>query len=389
MGRPPPPALPHVALLIETSRSYGRGVLRGVRDYLAEHRPWSVYLEPRALDSAGPPWLRGWKGDGVLTRTATKSTAALVRAARVPTVELRSARLMPGVPWVGVDNRALGRLVAAHLLDRGFRQLAVYALDGEPFFAERCDDFAAAARDAGRPCAVYRAGAWGERPADWERHQAALARWVQGLPKPAGVMACTDQLGFWLLDACRRAGVTVPDEVAVVGVEDEESLCAMAGPPLSSVRLPTERVGYEAAAILDRLMAGKKPPRGPVLFPPVQVVVRQSSDAVAVPDEAVAAAVRFIRDRACDGATVDDLLAAVPLSRSGLERGFRKALGRSPHAEIRRVRLARVCQLLADTDLPLATIAARSGFASVPYLCAAFKAARGATPTEFRAAARR
>ncbi len=385
---PPRPPLNRVALLIETSRSYGRGVLTGVQRYLAEHGPWSVYLETRALDSNGPPWLRGWQGDGLLTRTGSEALAELVRAARVPVVELRSRRLMPGVAYIGVDNHQIGTRVAEHLLDRGFRRLAVYTLDTEEFFVERCDNFIAAARKAGCPCDVLAASDHLERPAEWERHQQDLTAWVRSLTKPVGVMACTDQLGFWLLDACLRAEVAVPEEVAVVGVEDDESLCSLARPPMSSVRLNPERVGFEAAALLTRLMQGKAAPRKPLLVPPQDIVVRQSSDVVAIEDPDLAAAVRFVRERACGGISVDDVVRATTLSRSNLERAFRKVLGRSPNAEIRRARLAEVRRLLTETDLTLATIIGRTGFASVPYLCESFKSEFGQTPTEFRTAIR-
>jgi LacI family transcriptional regulator len=387
-GARPAAELPHVALLIETSRSYGRGVLRGVRRYVAGHGPWSLYLEPRALDSRGPAWLRTWRGDGVLTRTGSRAVGDLVRAAGVPAVELRSSRLNPGVPFVGVDNHTLGQMVVEHLRERGFRRFAVYALDTEDFFRERCDNFVETVRRAGYPCDVHRAPGGRELPARWEKHQDGLARWVRGLAKPVGVMACTDQLGFWLLDVCKRVGVGVPEEVAVVGAEDDETLCSMASPPMSSVRYNLERTGFEAAALLDRLMRGRPAGPLPLLIPPLGVVTRQSSDVVAVEDETLAAALRFIRENACAGAGVEDVLAAVPLSRSTLERGMRREIGRSPHAEIRRVRLTAARRLLVETDLPLAAVAARSGFRSAPQLCEAFRQAFGRTPGEERAASR-
>jgi len=377
-------ATPHVALLIETARSYGRGILTGVRQYLSEHGPWSVYVETRAIDSSGPPWLRGWRGDGILTRTGSRPLAALVRAARAPVVEMRSPRLMPGVPFVGVDNRQIGHRIAEHLLERGFRRLAVYTLDTENFFVERCGNFIAAAKRAGLPCDVLPSPRHRERPSRWERHQEELTSWVRSLTKPVGVMACTDQLGFWLLDACMRAGVAVPEEVAVVGVEDDESLCALARPPLSSMRLNPERIGFEAAALLGRIMRGKPTPKRALLLPPQDIVVRQSSDVVAIEDQSLAAAIRFIRERACQGIAVDDVLQTTALSRSALERGCRRVLGRSPTAEIRRTRLAQACRLLAETDQTLAAIAARTGFRSIPYFCESFKQGLGRTPSDFR-----
>lgn len=372
--------LPRVALLIETSRSYGRGVLQGVRRWLSEHGPWSVYLETRALESEAPPWLKGWTGDGILVRTGGAALARAVRSARVPAVELRSRRFNPRVPWIGVDNRALGAMVAEHLLERGFRSFGLLALDTEDFFRERCANFVSTLRQRGCPCVVLDVPS---RVAAWEVQQRGLVRWLRRLPKPAGIMACTDQLGFWLLDAAVRAGISVPEEVAVVGVENDEALCAMSRPPMSSVSLPTERVGYEAAGLLARLMRGRPVPRT-TLLAPEGVVTRQSSDVVAVADDRLARALRHIRERACDGISVDDVLRAAPVSRSTLERGLRRLLGRSPHNEIRRVRLDRARRLLRETDLKLSAVASKCGFRHVQGFCTAFKDAFGKTPGRFR-----
>ena len=373
--------LPHVALLIETSRAYGRSVLVGVRRYLSEHRPWSVYLETRALESEAPPWLRGWKGDGILSRTVSAALARRLRATSVPVVELRSRRLLPRAPWLGIDNHALGDLVASHLLDRGFRRFGLLALRSEDFFRERCDNFVATLRARGFRCDVLQAP---EHPSRWEAQQRGLVRWVQRLPKPAGVMACTDQLGFWLLDACARAGIAVPEEIAVVGVENDDALCAMSRPPLSSVALPTERIGYEAARMLDRMMRGGSVPRMRTEIAPLGVVARQSSDVVAVGDPRLSAALRHVREHACDGIAVEDVLRAAPMSRSSLERGFRKLLGRSPHDELLRVRLDRAKRLLAETDLKLSAVAQRSGFRHVQRLCERFRRAFGETAGRYR-----
>ncbi len=380
-----PPNIRHVALLIETSRSYGRGLLRGVRRYMAEHGPWSAFMELRALDSKAPPWLKNWQGDGILTRTGNQAMADAILKTGVPAIELRATRLQHDFPFVGVDNRALGRMVAEHLLDRGFRHFGVYQLDYEIFFEQRCENFVASLQEAGHTCDIYRAsGHLTEKPTQWEKHQDDLARWLLSLPKPVGLMACTDHMGYWLLDACKRARVAVPEEVAVVGVENDESLCTMAMPPLSSVHFNAERTGYEAASLLDRLMAGEPPPPGPTLIGPARIVTRQSSDIVAIDDRPVAAALHFIREHACEGITVEDVLNAVPLSRSVLERRMRAAIGRTPKAEIVRMQLNRVKELLSETDLKLEVVARKAGFKHPQYLSAVFKQKFGITPGTFR-----
>jgi LacI family transcriptional regulator len=375
----------HVALLIETSRSHGRAMIRGVRRYVAEHEPWSLYLELRALDSPPPAWLRRWQGDGILTRTASRRMAEVIRATGLPAVELRATKLGHGLPFVGIDNSSLGRLVADHLIEGGFRRFAIFTVDSERYFEERRANFIARIEDVGHPWSEFAAPARAERPADWERHQARLVAWVRSLDKPVGIFACTDQLGFWLLDACRRAGVAVPEEVAVVGVENDETLCLSASPPLSSVEFDSQRLGYAAARLLDSLMAGGQPPAGPLLLPPAGLEVRQSSDIVAIDDPQLAAAVRFIREHAARGATTADVLRLVPVSRRVLDRQMRAVLGRSIAAEIARVRFMKVKNLLAETDLPLAAIAERSGFAYHQSMAESFKRRFGLTPGEFRA----
>ena len=374
----------HVALLIETSRSHGRALIRGVRRYVAEHGPWSLYLELRSLDSPLPAWLRHWKGDGILTRTANPQMARIIRSAGVPAVELRATKLGHGLPFVGIDNSSLGRLVADHLIDGGFRRFAVYSVASERYFEERRENFIARVEEAGHSWTEFAAPAR-ERPADWERNQARLVSWVKSLEKPVGIFACTDQLGFWLLDACRRADVAVPEQVAIVGVENDETLCLSASPPLSSVEFDSQRLGYAAARMLDSLMNGEAAPDAPVLLPPAGLVVRQSSDIVAIDDPQLAAAVRFIREHATRGATTADVLRRVPVSRRVLDRQMHAVLGRSIADEIARVRFAKVKDLLAETELPLAAIAERSGFAYPQSMAEAFKRRFGVTPGAFRA----
>lgn len=377
--------IPHVALLVETSRSYGRAILRGVRKYISENGPWSFYIELRALESKAPNWLRTWRGDGILTRTGSQAMADIIRRADVPTVELRASRLDHAFPFIGVDNLSMGRMIVDHLLERGFRRFALYAIDTEDYFVERCRNFVEAVNAAGCDCDVYGSKVHRERPRRWERQQDELAAWLAGLSKPVGVMACTDQLGFWLLDACKRARLAVPEEVAVVGVENDETLATMATPPLSSVQFDGERTGYEASRILDAMMRGEPAPLEPTLIRPLGIVTRQSSDVVAIEDKDVADAARFIREHAAKGITVDDVLRAVPVSRSALDRRMRDALGRTLKAEILRVQLVRVKQLLAETELPLMVIADKTGFRHHQYLAEVFKQRCGQTPGQYRA----
>jgi LacI family transcriptional regulator len=375
---------PDVALLIETSNSYARELLQGIRSYLGEHPRWAIHWFEHGRGEAALAWLRHWHGDGIIARVENRRIAAAIRATGLPAVDVSAALTGVEFPRVATDTRATARLAADHLRERGLVHFGYCGDDRFHWSRLRGRHFAEYLAAAGFAC-----GAFGSsrrtraRGAGDELHE--LADWVRGLPKPAGILAGYDACGRQVLEACRRAGVAVPDDVAVIGVHNDELLCELCDPPLSSVVPDARRAGYEAAALLARLMAGKAVPVGVRAVEPIGVVTRQSTDVVAVHDPAVAAAVRLIRDRACDGITVADVLRAVPVSRSLLERRFKELLGSTLHEQIVRVRLARVRALLATTDLALPQIAERTGFRHAEYLSVAFKRATGVSPTTYRA----
>lgn len=370
-----PRSRPHVALIVESSIAYGRGVLRGIARYLRERGPWSIFLEQRELGAALPDWIGRWKGDGIITRS---DDPRLARTG-LPLVGLfdRVARRR-GPPMILNDNRAVGRIAAQHLLDRGLRRLAFTGVRGEHWSELRLDGVRDAAREAGAEVSVL------DVPGRWEQQQEGLKRRLASLPKPLGLVAANDVLGLRALDACRRGGLAVPEEVAVVGADDDRELCELSDPPLSSVAFNPERAGYDAAALLDRLMRGGRPPRSSALIAPLGVSTRQSTDILAIPDPYVARALHVIRRHALEGITVGTVLREVPLSRRALEHRFVKLLGRTPKAEIQRLRIERVKTLLATTDLPIRRISDQLGFHQPAYLSSLFKRAVGVTPLAFR-----
>lgn len=370
-----------VALIIETSRAYGRDILTGVRRFIAEHEAWSVFMEIRDLESSPPSWLKHWDGDGILARTGSRAMAAAVRSSNVPVVELRSVRLNPSVPFVGIDNKVVGKLCAEYFAERGYSNFGLYELATERFFAERRDSFVKSLHRRGFDCHTLQQSGKREKPDEWERQQRHVVQWLVGLPKPIAILACTDQLGFWLLDACNRAGLKVPDEVAVMGVENDDSLCTMSKPTLTSLALGGERVGYAAASMLSRLMRGSKVQVRQRLLPPLNIVERGSTDVIAVSDPLIA------QSHACDGICVADVLREVPISRSSLERGVRMVLQRSPNEEINRVKLDRAKLLLLQSELSLKEIAARTGFTSVNYFCHCFAKHFSMTAGDYRKSA--
>jgi len=218
----------------------------------------------------------------------------------------------------------------------------------------------------------------------WEEQQNQLCDWLGELPRPVGILSCNDMRGQHVLDACRRIDAAVPEEVSVIGVDNDELICDLCDPPLSSVMPNPQRIGYEAAALLNKLMNGDAPRTSVQLIEPIGVVTRQSTDVLAIDDPLVASAVKYIRHHACDGISVVDVLKHVPVSRSILERRFRKYIGRSPQSEIRSVQLKRVKQLLRETDLPLERIAGLSGYDHPEYMSVVFKRELGITPGQYR-----
>lgn len=378
-----------VALLIETSNAYARGLLEGVTAYLREHRPWSIYISEHGRGDSVPHWLEGWKGDGILARIENRRIAQAVAERKLPTVDLSAARLLGNVPWAETDDAAIARLAFEHLFDRGFGHLGFCGLSDYKWSGWRCRHFGELAAAAGCDCSVHVARAASRRAADEASDRADLMRWLGRLPKPAGVFACFDIRGRQVLDACRDAGLRVPDEVAVIGVDNDTVLCELSDPPLSSVAPDTCRTGYVAAELLDRMMSGEQIAPEPYLISPTQVVARRSTEALAVEDPDLVAAIRFIREHACEGISVWQVLEAVPLSRRALETRFQRLLGRTPHDEIVRVQIARARQLLAETNLPLKSIAGRLGIRHPEYLNVLFRRSTGQSPGAYRRENRR
>ncbi len=375
---------PRVAVMIETSTVYGRQLLQGITRYLRSHRNWSIYLEQREVDTVPPAWLRTWRGDGVLSRWSDPRVAETLIELGLAAVDLSDRRLPFGLPRINSDDRAIGRLAAEHLLERGCRSFACCAFSGELWASRRTEAFLAALADAGYTADVYESPWLGPGAHVREDERVRIGRWLERLPRPVGVMTCNDVRGIEVLNACQTLSLKVPEEVAVIGVDDDALLCEICSPPLSSVVPNIDQIGYEAAALLDRLMGGERAGFEERFVPPSGVTTRRSTDVLLVGDPQFALAVRFIRENACRGITVADVLDHVAISRSTLERNFRYHLGRSPQSEIRAVQLGRARQLLAETDHPVHRIAELVGYQHVEYFNVVFKRETGQTPGHYR-----
>jgi len=395
---PRPPSTPvrrrrkRVALIIETSNEYARGLLHGIRAYIRAHEHWDIDLDERRRGEA-TAWLDDFKGDGVIARIENAAIAAEVLKCGLPCVDVSAARQVPGIPWVETDDSEIARLAFEHLKERGLRNFAYCGDDHYNWSAWRRDRFTQLVHDAGCDCSIFPAPHHPTSPSP-HRHSSpslaheqelqSLTKWVAALPRPVGVMACYDIRGRQVLAACRAANRAVPDEIAVIGCDNDELLCDLSVPPLSSVAPDTDSTGYMAAQLLDRMMAGEKIPPTAHLLKPLGVVPRLSTDTLAITDPEMAQAVRFIRTHACQGINVADVLNHVSMSRRVFENEFKRLFGRMPHEEIVRTRIQRVKELLTQTDLPLYAIAQRTGFKHVEYMSVVFKKKVGLPPSEFR-----
>jgi LacI family transcriptional regulator len=375
-----------VAVFIDSSSNYGRGVLEGTAEYLETHGPWSVFLKPHAIGPLNPAWLRRWTGDGIIAFVEHAEIAHRLCRRGIPVVEVYGHLPDLGVPSFGSDDEAIGRLAAEHLLDRGFSKFAFVGYPKQSWSVRRQRGFAATVSAVDCSCEIFEHPRAFDSLSEWERSQERLTHWLLGQPRPLGVMACSDRQAQRVLDACRRIGLAIPDELAVIGVDNDQVLCQLADPPLSSVADNPAQIGYEAAELLDAIMSGKRrrTDAGGRLIPPRGVVTRRSTDVTVADDSIIAAALSFIREHACEDINATSLSRRFPLSRSAFYRRFVEATRRTPHEEILRTRIERAQQLLTDTDRPVAEIARLTGFEYPEYLGAVFKRRTGMSPGEFR-----
>ena len=384
--------VPRVALLLETSTEYGRGLLRGVVKYARLHGPWSVYISPGHLEPVWPK-ANSWAGNGIIARIHSPQMAELIQAAGLPVV----ASSLEEMAWdpdqdfaeIRTDSPSIAQMAAHHLLEQGLEHFAFCGFDACHWSSHREQAFVQCLAAAGFGCHQLHIqyANWLQRP-DWiqtSEHQRPLIEgWLKSLPKPVGVMACNDACGREVLQACATAGLHVPDDVAVVGVDNDELLCELSEPPLSSVALNLELAGYEATMLLETMMSGLPKSHGTVLVRPVRVVARRSSEVIAQDDPLVVATLRFTRDHAGQLISVSDVVGELGVCGRTLERRFTHAAGRSILSEITRCRLDRARRLLMETDLPVHRAATSSGFANARTFNRAFRTAEGCTATVFR-----
>ncbi len=366
-----------IAIDLDWPVRHHHGIAAGALKYGRE-KGWACEIEP----FLGFPGAGAGRYDGALGRVTRELAAWAVRT-KTPVVNVWVNSPDRKHPRVNVDLAAAGGLAARHLLDRGFRTFGVLSREGDSAADRLVAGFRAAVGDRGFRADVLPVP-MPDDVSDWLRLQKPLSRWIKSFTPPLGVFATEDILGRHLCDACLRAGLRIPDDVAIVGSGNTSLLCDLLEPTLSSVEHGFERVGRRAAEVLEALMSGRKAPRGPIELPPAGVVSRRSSDQFAVEDPTVASAMRAIWARSAKPMTVASLLAEIPSSRRTLERRFREVLGRTIHDEIRRAHLERSKRLLVETREPLKAVAVQAGFRDPQQFSRVFRAAESVTPQEYR-----
>lgn len=375
-------AVPRVALLIETSNGYARELLHGVEEYIRSHNPWHIFLAERGRGDAPPIWLNNWDGDGIIARIENKKIAQVLSKAKQPVVDLSSYRFLDQVPSVMTDSKAIAELAATHFLNRGFSHFAFCGLSRFPWSRQRGEFFRKALLEKNHPVHEYNPDS--SDSGDSENETDVIAKWLLTLPKPVAIFACYDARGRQILDACHRVHISVPEEVAVLGVDNDELLCELCPQPLSSVDPNPRRSGWLAASLLDQMMQKQHVEPAVHIVKPAGISTRQSTDVLAVSDVHIVRALRFIRENACNGITVNDVVSVAGIARRTMESRIKKLIGRSPHEEIMRVQVQRAQRLLLHTNLPVTVISERAGFENPEYFSVAFKRISGMPPATFR-----
>lgn len=374
------PAQKRLLVLVPELIAYYRGIVSGVARYCRTHGHTATYrkdatkLTPRDIPDV----------HGIIAAPITTTLLNATRRLAKPTINVSSRLRDTPFPSVTVDHHAAGNMAAEHFLARGFRHFCYLTVSGPWYAQARGEHFRDALRRAGYDCPVLDLGPDTRPERAIRTCQKRLPAFVRNAGGPVALLACTDFWGWQAIDAARRAAIPVPGQVAVLGIDNDEMLCEMADPSLSSIDVSAGAIGHTAAELLVGMLEGQPPPAAPVAIAPSQLVIRASTDTLPAADADVAAALALIRAHLHTPLHVGDLVASLAVSRRTLERRFEQVLGRSPAQEIRRARMERACQLLAETAHPLAWVARAVGFEHLSHFSMAFKAQVGASPTTYR-----
>lgn len=369
-----------VAIVVDSFTMHGRGLLSGIGDYVQENNRWLTQYVEISLESDPPSWLSTWKGDGIICRDKRGAFYETALSTGAAVVDLSVVR-RPGVPTVLTDHPMSIRIGLDHLRKHGFRRFAFVGVSDMSFSQERHQAFLEQTRETEN---IFILESFDLSAYPWKMNRRKLENWLLKLPKPIGIFAAFDPVGVYILEACAARKIAVPDEIGVIGANNDEVQCKLVRPSLSSIIVDAHGLGYHACLLLDELMDGRPAPETPQVLPVLGVAARQSTDALLLSDPLVVRALRYIRENALMGIDVDQVAEQLGCTARTLERRFRQAIGKSPVHELTEVRLKYAAELLRHSNMIIEAVAARSGFDSVSHFSMIFKKKTGLAPGEFR-----
>ncbi|HYG36707.1 MAG TPA: XylR family transcriptional regulator [Clostridia bacterium] len=382
--------LRHIVLMVDASRAYGRGICRGVANFAENREDWLILPHERPELNELPDWLKKSRVDGIIAYIPNRKLYQRISALGVPTVDVHGRCRTPLIPVIESDAQVIAALALQFFLKSGFQHLAYCGYPSVFFSDQREEAFRMQAVKLNRIAHIYALPSHnrvGEDLYQFEKgtatDEAGLATWLRSLPKPVAILACNDIRGQQVINACREAEIRMPEEVAVLGVDNDEIICRLCRPTLSTIEPDVERIGYLAGELIAAQLEGKSVGSS-YQVPPRRVVERQSADMVVAGHPVVVSAARMIRDCDCAEISVEQICEAVGTSRSTLDKLFLTHLGRSVAGEMTRIRIQRSQSMLFNSDMPLAEIARRCGFSSATYFCRFFKRTTGQTPDSYR-----
>ena len=372
-----------VILQIEASRAYGRSLLAGIAEYSKRYGPWAFYHEEPFYTNQIFKSLKqiiAWKPDGMIVRSPRD--AEKLRDSGIPVViAIHIENDIAGIPNVKGDNPGMGQIAAEHLLKLGFREFGFCGLTNMFWSNDRCQAFKKTINEAGLEPHIF---APTKKQISINSDQKLLVEWLSSIPKPIAVMACNDDRASQLIEAAKIAEVRIPDDMAVLGVDNDEVICDLCYPSLSSIKLNNVRAGYESAKLLDEMMEGQEPETNRIIVAPIGVVTRQSTDIYCVHDREIADALRFIRENSREMIQVSDVAEHVCLSKRTLQLRFRSSLGYSVHERIKKEKINRMAELLTETNMSIIEIALNLGFSNINHISRFFKQEKGLSPLAYR-----
>lgn len=365
-----------VAVLVGTSRDWGRHLVRGILAYSEKITPWNIWIHPNGGKFNALP--ENWTGEGIIASVKTQELADVLNRSGLPIVNVGDTPVAGfSAPCVRTDDVVSVQMAAEHFTNRGFFNLAVVGPRHRPTPKAYADAFKQHLAEAGLPCELFATTSPLPDPQKF-------IPWLKSLPKPVGILAMGHNAGRAVVESCRAAGISVPHDVAILSSGYDELMCDTCFPALSGIVSPTEQIGYKAAELLVKMMQGEKVPNETFYVPPLRIEERLSTETLAVADPRMAQVIAYIRKHAFESIALKDVLQAVPMARRTLDHKFHKIFGHSPVEEIRRLRINKARTLLAQTDLPMQFVAESCGYATYNYLTHVFKQSTGQTPSEYR-----